>query len=59
MTGNVDWATITYLVMALLLASGAGYGFRRIRGSPRAALFGAVFWAALIVAIVLAYNAFN
>ncbi len=59
MTSNLDWATLIYLLMALLLVSGAAYGFRRIRGSPRAAVFGVVFWAALIVAIVFAYNAFN
>jgi hypothetical protein len=59
MSGNLDWAALVYLLMALLLVSGAAYGFRRIRGSPRAAVFGVVFWTALIVAIVFAYNAFN
>ena len=59
MMGNPDWAMLIYLLMALLLASGAGYGFARIRGNPRAAIFGLLFWPALIVAIVLAYNAFN
>jgi ABC-type glycerol-3-phosphate transport system permease component len=56
---NFDWATLVYLLMALLLASGAGYGFHRFRHDGRSALIGIVFWAALIVAIVIAYNAFN
>jgi hypothetical protein len=54
-----DWPILIYLVMALLLAAGAGYGFRRIRYDGRAAVLGIAFWTALIVAIVLAYNAFN
>jgi hypothetical protein len=59
MSGDFDWPQLIWLLMALLLVSGAGFGFQRLRHSPRAALLGVVFWAALIVAIVFAYNAFN
>jgi hypothetical protein len=45
--------------MALLLVSGAGYGFWRIRLEPRRALISILFWAALIVAITFAHAAFN
>jgi hypothetical protein len=59
MTGNFDWAQLTYLLMALLLVSGAGYGFARLRHSPRLIMISIVFWAALIALIVVVYNTFN
>jgi hypothetical protein len=57
--GNFDWASLIYLVMALLLVTGAGWGFQRFRGNGRMMTIGIVFWAALIALIVIAYNAFN
>ncbi|MGQ0533314.1 MAG: hypothetical protein ACT4OF_11585 [Caulobacteraceae bacterium] len=59
MNADFDWARLTYLLMALLLVAGAGYGFRRVRLDRRNAFTSILFWAALIVAIVVAYNAFN
>jgi hypothetical protein len=56
---NLDWARLIYLLMALLLVAGGGWGVQRYRLDGRNALIGVFFWAALIVAIVLAYNAFN
>ena len=54
--GNVDLPRLVYLLMALLLVSGAGYGFWRFRYDGGRALASLAFWAALIVAIVLAYS---
>jgi hypothetical protein len=54
-----DAPRLAYLLMALLLATGAGWGFWRIRMEPRAALAGVVFWAALIVVLVMVYSWFN
>jgi hypothetical protein len=59
MDGNFDWARLMYLLMALLLVAGGGWGVQRFRLDGRNALIGVLFWAALIVAIVLAYQAFN
>lgn len=53
--GDVDIPQLVYLLMALLLVSGAGYGFWRFRGDGGRALGGIVFWAVLIVAITLIY----
>jgi hypothetical protein len=57
--GDVDAPRLVYLLMTLLLVSGAGWGFWRIRMQPGAALAGVVFWAALIVLLVMAYSWFN
>jgi hypothetical protein len=57
--GSFDWANLTYLLMALLLVAGGGFAFRRYRHDGRNALLAILFWAALVVAIVVAYNAFN
>lgn len=57
--GDFDYARLIYLLMALLLVLGGGWGFSRYRHNARAALASIVFWAALTAAIVLAYNAFN
>ena len=54
-----DFARLTWLVMALLLAAGAGWGFWRFRHDGRRAIAGLAIWAAIIVAVVLAYDAFN
>lgn len=50
---------LVWLAMALLLVSGAGYGFWRFRFDTRRAVLGVLFWTGLIAAIVLAYEAFN
>jgi hypothetical protein len=57
--GGVALPQLAYLMMALLLVSGAGWGFWRIRLSPGAALAGVVFWAALIVLLMMVYSWFN
>lgn len=59
MNPDFNWAQLAYLLMALLLVSGAGYGFRRIRHDGRNVVIGLLFWAALIAAIVLVYNLIN
>jgi len=50
---------LVYLVMALLLVSGAGFGFARFRYDGGKALAGIVFWAAAIALLTLAYGWFN
>lgn len=57
--GNIDVPRLVYLVMALLLVSGAGFGFARFRYDGGQALAAILFWAALILAIVFAYSWFN
>ena len=57
--GNIDVARLVYLVMALMLVSGAGYGFWRLRYDRKRALMSLLFWAALIAAIVLGYSLLN
>jgi hypothetical protein len=50
---------LVWMIMALLLVSGAGYGFQRFRGEPRAAIAGALFWAGAAVVLILFYRIFN
>lgn len=57
--GNMDIPGIVWAIMALMLVSGAGFGFRRIRHNPASALAALALWAAVIVAIVVAYPLFN
>ncbi len=57
--GNLDVPNLVWLLMALLLVSGAGWGFWRFRYDGGQALAGLVFWAALIIAITFAYAAIN
>jgi hypothetical protein len=57
--GNLDVPGLVWAIMALLLVSGAGYGFARFKRDRGVALAGAVFWSLLIVAITLAYPLFN
>lgn len=52
---DFDWPRLTYLLMALLLATGAGYGFWRIRFDRRNAVIGLLVWAALIAAVAGLY----
>jgi hypothetical protein len=56
---GLDIPQMVWLVMALLLVSGAGWGFARFRYDGGTALAGILFWAALIVAITFAYSWFN
>lgn len=46
------------LTMTLLLVTGAGFGFQRFRAEPRAAIAGALFWAAAAIVLVLIYQRF-
>lgn len=57
--GALDVPQLVYLLMALLLVSGAGYGFSRIRFDGGRALISILFWFALIAAIMLIYSWFN
>lgn len=52
---NVNLPHLVYLLMALMLAAGAGYGFWRFREDGGRALTGIVFWGVLIVCITMAY----
>jgi hypothetical protein len=54
-----DFAGLVYLLMALLLASGAGWGFWRFRTDGRRAILGLAIWAFVIVSIMAAYIALN
>jgi uncharacterized membrane protein len=53
-----DMSQLVYLALVLLLVSGAGYGFRRIRYDAGRAAFAIVFWGGLCVLIMLAYQYF-
>ena len=57
--GSGGWVQLVWLLMALLLVSGASYGFWRFRFDGRRALAGLLFWAAAIVGVILLYRAFN
>lgn len=57
--GGIDTARLVYLVMALLVVSGAGFGFRRIRFDRASAVAGVLFWGAAIALLVVGYNLFN
>lgn len=54
-----DWPRLTYLLMALLLATGAGYGFWRFRADRRNAIIGLLVWAGLIALVAALYVIFN
>jgi ABC-type maltose transport system permease subunit len=55
---NLDVPRLVYLLMALLLVAGAGFGFYRFRHDGRRAIVGLLIWAALIAAIVATYTLF-
>ena len=57
--GDVDVPRLVYLLMALLLVAGAGFGFWRLRYEPKRALASILFWAVLIAAIAFGYALFN
>lgn len=50
---------LVYLLMALLLVSGAGFGFARFKYDGGQALAGIAFWGAAIVLITFAYGWFR
>jgi hypothetical protein len=50
-----DTPRLIYLLMALLLVSGAAYGFRRLQTDRRTVFTSAVVWLALIAVIALVY----
>lgn len=52
---GVDAPRVIYLLMALLLVAGAGFGFRRLRTDKRTAFLSVVAWLALIAVIALVY----
>lgn len=56
---GIDLPGIVYAVMALLLVSGASFGFWRFRAHKRAALAGIVFWPLAIIGIIWAYETFR
>lgn len=56
---NIDAPRLIYLVMALLVASGTGYGFWRFRYDRGAAIAGVLFWAGAIAALMFAYTMFT
>ncbi len=57
--GDIDVPRLVYLLMALLLVSGAGFGFWRLRQDRGRALASLIFWAALIAAISFGYSLLN
>lgn len=57
--GGADIPGVIYLLMVLLLVSGAGFGFHRLRREPGRAAIAALIWAALIAVLALGYAAFN
>jgi len=56
---NLDVPRLVYLLMALLLVTGAGYSFYRFRHDGMRAVAGLLIWALLIGAIVATYTLFN
>lgn len=52
---NFDVPRLIYLLMALLLVSGAAYGFRGLRIDQRSALRNIAVWLGLIAVIALVY----
>lgn len=54
--GEIDVPRLVWLLMALLLVTGAGWGFRRFRYDGGRALVGILFWGAAFFAVALAYQ---
>lgn len=50
---------LIYLLMALLLVTGAGFGFARLRAERSRILPAALFWTGAIVLILVLYKLFN
>lgn len=57
--GNFDVPRLIWLLMALMLVAGAGFGVVRFRYDGGRAFVSILIWGALIVAIMLAYSVFN
>ncbi|MEQ1616743.1 MAG: hypothetical protein ABL883_00180 [Terricaulis sp.] len=53
---GIDAPKLAWLLMALLLVSGAGWGFRRFRHDGGRALTGLLVWAAAFIAVAGAYQ---
>ncbi len=56
---NLDVPRLVYLLMALLLVTGAGYGFYRVPRDGARAIVSLAIWALIIGAIVTAYTLLN
>jgi hypothetical protein len=52
---GLDMPRLIYLLMALLLVTGAAYGFRRLQFDRRRAFTNLVAWLGLIAVIALVY----
>lgn len=52
---DLDVPRLVFLIMALLLVSGAGYGFWRFRYDGGRALAGILFWCAAIIVLTFGY----
>lgn len=57
--GAAQTPRLVWLLMALMLVAGSGYGFSRLKFDSGRALLSLLFWAALIAAIALLYWLFN
>ena len=56
---DLDTAHLVRLLMALLVVSGAGYGFWRFRYDRGAAIAGVLFWGLAIAALAFGYSWLN
>lgn len=56
---DVDLARLIYMLLLLVLLSGAAFGFGRLRAEPGKALWAILFWGGLILAIMALYQVFN
>lgn len=56
---DLDMPRLVFLLMALLLVSGAGYGFWRFRYDSGRALAGILFWGAALIGLAFAYAWLN
>jgi|CXWL01.1.fsa_nt_gi hypothetical protein len=56
---GLDVPRLAWLLMALLLLSGAAWGFWRFRYDGGRTLSGIIFWAIALVVVALAYQLLN
>lgn len=56
---GLDTPRLIYLLMSLLLVSGAAYGFRRLQTDRRTLFISLVSWVVLIAVIALVYMWFR
>jgi hypothetical protein len=52
---GLDTPRLIYLLMALLLVTGAAYGFRRLQTNGRTVLTSIVAWLGIVAVIALVY----